>query len=100
MPLQTAFSPDVATAIGAGDRPALLVGLVCMAAHWMELGGSDIRWRNSTGMANCVVGGTPEQRALLAAGCDLYDLLMLAPESREALLHFLDQLVLEHAKGE
>ncbi len=98
----SAFSPEVAQAIQSGDKQAFLVGLASTVSLWMQLGGVDILFldRCSVSFASFVVGVAPEQRALLAAGCDLYNLMMLAPESREALLHFLDQPVLEHAKGE
>ena len=98
----SAFSPEVAQAIQSGDKRAFLVGLASTVSLWMELGGIDIRSRSlcSVSFASCVAGAAPERRALLAAGCDLYNLMMLAPEGREALLDFLDQPVLEHAKGE
>lgn len=40
-----------------------------------------------------------EQRALLAAGCDLYDLLTHAPQGRQALQDLLAQPVSHDAKS-
>lgn len=95
-----AFSEQVSQAIEADDQQAFLLGLISTAALWMHLGGSDIHFRPKISQAALVTQYSPEQRALLAAACDLYDLLMLCPQGRKALLDFLDKPILQEPKGE
>lgn len=93
-----AFGPAQRERIEAGDQQALLRGLAATAALWFQLGGSDIALRPQIGCVHSTGGDATD--AILAAACDLYDLLALSPQGREALLHFRDQPVLEQAKGE
>jgi len=93
-----AFGPAEKGRIEAGDQQALLRGLACTAALWFQIGGSDMQFRSSMGCARFASGRPTD--AILAAACDLYDLLSLSPQGREALLHFRDKPVLEQAKGE
>lgn len=82
----------LAPLIASGDEAALLRGLLVLAGHWMEKGGSHMRFRDRVCMVD-VAGPmprgrqqrTPEQRAFLAAGCDLFDLVTSSPQGRAAL---------------
>lgn len=98
--MATAYSSELIAAIRSGDPDAFLRGLASTVFELLQLGGSHIQFRDALSVASCVTQGSPEQRGLLAAGCDLYDLMMLAPEGRKALLDLLDKPFLEHAKGE
>ncbi|RZS80627.1 hypothetical protein EV675_3239 [Pigmentiphaga kullae] len=81
----------LAPLIASGDEAALLRGLLVLAGHWMEKGGSHMKFRDRVCMAD-VAGPmprgrqqrTPEQRAFLAAGCDLFDLVTSSPQGRAA----------------
>lgn len=91
-------------AIGSGDVDALVRALARLAIGWIRFGG--VPGRNialTDVVANdpaSSVQRSPEQRALLAAGCDLYDLLAETPQGREALLQLGAKPVLKQRKGE
>jgi len=78
--------------VASGDPAALRRALLLLAKHWMEKGEASIRARDGVSMSD-VSGPTPlgspkrtaEQRAFLAAGCDLYDLVTSSAEGRKAL---------------
>lgn len=95
-----AYSEEMSKAIAAGDQQAFFWGLISTAALWMQICGSDIHFRPTLSCAQILVQYTPEQRALMAAACDLYDLVQLFPQGREALLDFLDKPLLQERKGE
>ena len=98
---------ELAARIANGDEPALLRGLLVLAGHWMEKGGSHMKFRDRVCMAD-VAGPmphgrqqrTPEQRAFLAVGCDLLDLVRSSPQGRKALADFLAEPVPQEAKSE
>ena len=83
--MKMAYGPALAAEVAAGDQAALLQALACLAALWFELAGSRIHMRPHVGAANALPGGAA---ALLAPACDLYDLLALSPQGRQALLDF------------
>jgi len=97
----------LAAEISGGDDAALLHGLLVLAGHWMEKGGSHMRFRDRICMAD-VAGPmpgarqprSPEQRAFLAAGCDLYDLVTASAQGRQALSDLLLQPIPQEPKGE
>jgi len=89
-----AFGDDIREAIQAGNHKDLCHGLCCMAALWFHVAGTDIRLRNHIFAANVIDNG------ILAAACDLYDLLELSPQGRKALLDFCNKPVFEQTKGE
>lgn len=93
-----AYGPAQKARIEAGDQQALLRGLAATSALWFQLGGSAIALRPQIGCVHAAGGGAAD--AILAAACDLYDLLALSPHGRESLLHFCNQPVFEQAKGE
>ncbi len=87
-----ALSSKTIAQIEQGDADTLISGIACLAAYWMQLGGYRLADRKEVGMTRAAAGhpdddpqSTPEQRALLAAGCDLYDMLALHPQGRQAL---------------
>ncbi len=86
--------------IADGDDAALLRGLACLVASWFETCGTDISQRPYIRTTTCLSAQTPVQQGLMAAACDLYDVMSLSPQGRKALLDFRDDPVLEQAKGE
>ncbi len=100
------MGPDTAYKIAAGDLGALMTALLCLAAHWMEQGGMPRFGRSLAAMtdalpkeSNRFAQRTAEQRSLLAAGCDLHDLLVQSPQGRQALEDLLAKEVAYHAEG-
>jgi len=96
------MGPATAAKIAAGEQTALLTSLLFLAAHWMEQGGIPRFARDLAAMTDALPKGSTrsaEQRALLAAGCDLYDLLTHAPQGRQALQDLLAQPVAHDAEG-
>lgn len=98
--MKAAFGEATARAIQAGDQQALLTGLVANAALWFELAGSHIGFRKTLGAVNCAAHGAPDSGVLLAAAIDLYDVLELSPQGREALANFGRKPVLQEPKSE
>lgn len=100
------MGPDTASNIALGDQGALMTALLCLAAHWMEQGGIPRFGRSLAAMTDALPKEsgrfsmrTAEQRALLAAGCDLHDLLAQSPQGRQALKDLLAKEVSYHAEG-
>ena len=89
--MKYAFGPETIRQVEAGEDAALLQALVCTAALWFELAGSSIRYRAQIGAVHVLPSGAT---ALLAPACDLYDLLALSPQGRQALLDFRHKPVL------
>ncbi len=78
------LSPSLVDAVSAGADGALLRGLWSLCAFWLERDGG-IRGRNRLG-ATALMHVPAERRQIVAAGCDLHDLLISSPQGREALL--------------
>ena len=96
-----AFDADeVNPAIAAGDQAALLHALAATAAFWLHLGGCDVAHRKSLFAVNCAVEPSPDRRAILSAGCDLYDLLASSPQGRQALLDLRREPILQKTESE
>lgn len=100
------MGPDTADKIAADEQGALMTALLCLAAHWMEQGGMPRFGRSLAAMtdalsteSNRFAPCSAEQRALLAAGCDLHDLLVHSPQGRQALEDLLAKEVSYHAEG-
>lgn len=100
------MSPSTADKIAAGEQNALLVALLHLAAHWMEQGGIPRLGRRLAAMTDALPqdpdrfgARTAEQRTLLAAGCDLHDLLVHSPQGRQALEDLLAQPIAHNSKG-
>lgn len=71
-----------------------------MAHGWMQKAGWDLLFRYSIQSTDLVVGsGSPQERVLLAAACDLVDLLAQSPEGRQALRDLGLEPVLENFEG-
>jgi len=74
-----------------------------LAERWMRQCGMTLQMRDRLRMVDAAVGRadmTPEQRGLLAAACDLYDMLAATPEGRQALLDLGFEPLPQHPKGE
>lgn len=93
------LSPASVESLASGDTDALLRCLWFLARKWFSSGGSMLPARDAISMTK-LVERSPEQRAFLAAGCDLYDVLISSPQGREALLNLGLQPVLDDPKGE
>lgn len=93
------FSPATVESLASGDTDALLRCLWFLARKWFSSGGSMLPARDAISMTK-LVERSPEQRAFLAAGCDLYDVLISSPQGREALLNLGLQPVRDDPKGE
>lgn len=102
------LSPLLAARIAAGEEAALLQALLAYARSWVESAGSRLEHREAISCVHVAAdlrpkysaGSTPEQRALLAAGCDLFDLLAATPQGRKAIADFLGNPVFQETKGE
>lgn len=74
-----------------------------LSEWWMRRCGSTLQMRNRLRMIDAAIersGMTPEQRVLLAAACDLYDILAATPEGRQALTELGCQPFSQDSKGE
>lgn len=106
-PLQiTWMGPEAADRLAEGDMDVLLHGLCALANEWTRAAGLDLAARDTVlltriAYARSIAGEkAPQQLALLAAGCDLVDLLRSTPQGREALRKFCLEPLGEQAKGE
>lgn len=61
--------------------------LARLASRWMHISGASLKMRDRLHMVDSAVRAdtSPEQRTLMAAACDLADLLATTPEGRNAL---------------
>lgn len=94
------MGPDTIEALRSEDPQGLARALVFLAQTWIGIGGSHIRARHAISATAFATGGigdrqqkTPEQRAFLAAGCDLYDVLAASPLGHKALSDLILQPV-------
>ena len=71
-----------------------------LAQDWMYRGVWCPEFGRPLAVDLVVGGGAPEQRALLAAACDVVDLLTKSPEDRQALRDLGFQPVPEQVEGE
>lgn len=86
------LGPELAAEIAAGDADALVRAVACVAKVCIERGGGAPAYRPAMLDAACDLRRPPEQRVLLAVGCDLLDLIAHAPQGRRILLDLgLDQ---------
>lgn len=90
---------EQARAVAAGDEGALLQSLWFLVRAWLRAGGSCLEARPALS-ASVSVARPAEERVFLAAGCDLYDLLMLSPQGREAVLKLGLEPLLEEPESE
>jgi hypothetical protein len=100
------MGPDTVDKVAVGDPKALMTALLCLAGHWMEQGGMPRFSRSFVAMTDALPKDSDrfaqrpaEQRALLAAGCDLHDLLTHSPQGRQALEDLLAKPIAHHPKG-
>lgn len=91
----------------SGDLDFLVTVLTYFAKHWVEVSGYPAQAWFLTSFTNIAAnnasatkGTTPEQRAFLAAGCDLLDLLALTPQGRKAISHFIGEPLSQEVEGE
>lgn len=96
------LTTDQIQALEAGDIGTLIMSLACFARHWLKISGFPIQALNAISFSDIAannnsnpINTTPEQRAFLAAGCDLIKLLNLTPQGRQAILHLFGQPVFE-----
>lgn len=84
----------------AGSTPPLPAALALMARDWMQRGGWDIAWRHRVQATDLVTGDAPTpERVLLAAACDLVDLLAESPDGRQALRDLGFEPILQDFEG-
>ena len=100
------MGPDTVDKIATGNQEALMTALLCLAAHWMEQGGLPRFGRSLAAMtdalpkeSNRFAQRSAEQRSLLAAGCDLHDLLTHSPQGRQALEDLLAKPIAHHPES-
>lgn len=84
-------------AVRAGDQQALLEALLAVVSSWFYA--SDRSGRHPTSAAEIALLGASPNAGLLAAGCDLRNLLAQSPDGRQALRDFGFQPFLEHIEG-
>lgn len=99
------ITPKNLKALESGDTNTLIMILTCFAKSWVEISGYSAQTWESISLTNAAASSnstliktTPEQRAFLAAGCDLFALLSLTPQGREALSHLFSQPFTQQAK--
>ena len=90
------ITPDDLKRLESGDTETLLALLSQLARRWVEIGGAPVQAWDILSFSDVAASDlarepqkTPEQRAFLAAGCDLLSLLSLAPEGRKAVRHLM-----------
>lgn len=91
--------------LGSGDLEFLVAVLTRFAESWMEISGCPAQaWASvahtdvAADRINAFNSTTPEQRAFLAAGCDLLGLLTLTPQGREAFNNLISDPLSQDAK--
>lgn len=85
----------------AGTVHPLPMALALMARGWMCRAGWDISWRYKIRATDLVQDdGKNAECALLAAACDVVDLLAQSPDGRQALRDLGLEPVLQHVEGE
>ena len=90
------ITPDELKQLESGDIETLLSLLVSFSRRWVEISGVPVQAWGSMCFSDVAANDlarepqkTPEQRAFLAAGCDLLHLLSLTPKGREAVRHLM-----------
>lgn len=83
-----AFGEETARRIADGDIDALLGGLVCAAAVWIERAGYSARLAARITPVDCVVHPDPAQGAAMACALNLLSVLSASPQGRDALATF------------
>lgn len=85
----------------AGSVYPLPNALALMARDWMRRAGYELAWRHQIQATDFVFGDeSQEQRVLLAAACDVVDLLAQSPDGRQALRDLGFEPVLQNIEGE
>lgn len=95
-----AISPQTIEQIESGDLQALVHGVACHAALWLEQCGQHHSMRDLIGHTHCVSGAGPREQALMAAALDLLRLLDRSPHGRQAIADLGRKPVLQNPKGE
>lgn len=85
------------SAVREGDQQAFLEALLCVASSWFYA--CDRSGRHPTSASEIALLGASPSAGLLAAGCDLRNLLAQSPQGRQALGDFGFQPFLEHIEG-
>ncbi len=84
----------------AGSVHPLPMALALMARGWFHRAGWDIAWRHQIQATDLVHDdGKSADYALLAAACDVVDLLCQSPDGRQALRDLGFEPVLQHVEG-
>lgn len=84
----------------AGSVHPLPLALALMAQGWMLRAGVDISWRYKIQATDLVHDdGKSANHALLAAACDVVDLLAQSPDGRQALRELGLDPLLQRAEG-
>jgi len=101
------LSPEILLSVQSGHPNSLVHALALLARGWFIAAGLRMEWRAKigatflvAGTAQCAKPLSSEHRALLAAACDLHDVLAHSPDGREALLNLALQPVAEHTESE
>lgn len=89
-----------AEALASGDPHALAAAAASMAADWFGRCESSVAFRGQFAVVGVVMQTDPQRRALLAAACDLVDLLGKTPQGRQALSDLGFEPFLEHVERE
>ncbi|MEH3087694.1 MAG: hypothetical protein PGN26_14435 [Xylophilus ampelinus] len=110
--MNTALTPPSWAGVAAtqrlmdGDQVELLRLLLLLSRRWMQAAGPLLQWRQRMAMTDALASEwnsrprTTEQRALLAAGCDLFDLVASTPQGWQALLDLGFDVVQQEPKSE
>lgn len=96
--MSTVRNPSIRLeAVRTGDQAALLEAVLAVVSAWFHA--SDRSGRYPTSAAEIALLGASANAGLLAAGCDLRNLLAQSPDGRQALRDFGFQPFLEHIEG-
>jgi len=95
---------DTRASILAGDPSAMLRAMTSLAGKWMRAAGAHPSFYpliSRSDIAGCHRNPAPTdpvQRAFLAAGCDVLDLLSLSPEGLQAIHDLGFEPIAHHAE--